>query len=165
LFGGPQLLALIAVMLLTGCGSDGRDLPVISTDVPFQKEGTLSFLTPDGDTVQTIDIEIAETDVERATGLMRRRALPANSGMLFIMDDEDTTGFWMKNTPLPLDIMFVAADSHIINIVRRTTPFSEEVIRPAAPKKFVVEVRGGYSDRLGITEGMRIAWSRDGVAP
>lgn len=155
-------MVLLAVVLITaGCGSDGKDLPTINTETPFQREGTLSFIRADGDTVRTIDIEIAETDQERATGMMRRRGLPSNSGMFFIMDEADTMGFWMKNTPLPLDILFVGPDSQIINIAKRTLPFSEEPIRPTAPKKYVVEVRGGYSDRVGITEGMHITWSRE----
>ncbi len=148
------------VLLVAGCGSERRDLPTINTEARFERDGRLTFLTPEGDTLRTIDIEIAESEQDRATGLMGRRGLPPNSGMFFIMDDVDTTGFWMKNTPLPLDIMFVGADSQIINIVKRTTPFSEEVIRPTAPKKYVVEVRGGYTDRAGITDSMRITWSR-----
>lgn len=148
------------VLLVAGCGSERRDLPTINTEARFERDGRLSFLTPEGDTLRTIDIEIAESEQDRATGLMGRRELPPNSGMFFIMDDADTTGFWMKNTPLPLDIMFVGADSQIINIVKRTTPFSEEVIRPTAPKKYVVEVRGGYTDRAGITDSMHITWAR-----
>ena len=155
----------MAASIAAGCGSDRRELPVINTQSSFQKEGTLAFLTAAGDTVRTIDIEIAETERERARGLMGRRSLPPNGGMFFIMDDVDTTGFWMKNTPLPLDILFVDADLQIINIAKRTTPFSEESVRPTAPKKYVVEVRGGYTDRAGITDSMRIAWSRiDGPA-
>lgn len=146
-----------------GCGTERRDLPTINTESPFQKEGTLSFLSPSGDTLRTIDVEFAENDEERTRGMMGRRALPPNSGMFFIMDDVDTTGFWMKNTPLPLDIMFVAPDSQIINIVKRTSPFSETPIRPVAPKKYVVEVRGGYSDRVGIADSMRITWQRTDV--
>lgn len=156
------LICVLSGLVLTGCQQERRDLPTISTKTPFEKEGTLSFLTPAGDTLRTIDIEIAETEQARATGMMGRRGLPQNSGMLFIMDDVDTSGFWMKNTPLPLDIIFVGPDSQIINIAKRTTPFSEQTIRPDAPKKYVVEVRGGYADRVGITDSMRIVWERVG---
>jgi uncharacterized membrane protein (UPF0127 family) len=67
---------------------------------------------------------------------------------------------WMKSTPLPLDIVFVAPDSQVINIARRTTPFSEETIEPIAPRKFVVEVRAGFADRFGLTDSTRIRWTR-----
>lgn len=156
---GLRLVGLVLCLLLAGCEAE-NDLPTLRTDVAFRSDGTLSFLTSSGDTVATIDVEIAETDEARTRGLMGRRSLPPGSGMFFIMDASDTTGFWMRNTPLPLDILFVAPDSQIINIAKRTTPFSEAVIRPTAPKKYVVEVRAGFTDRQGITDGMRIDWSR-----
>lgn len=133
--------------------------------MPFRADGTVSFLSQTGDTLSTIRVEIAETDETRVRGLMGRRSLPPRSGMLFIMDEADTTGFWMKNTPMPLDIMFVGPDSQIINIAKRTTPYSEHIIRPDAPKKYVVEVRAGFTDRVGITDSARIAWHRTTSPP
>ena len=147
--------------MILGCGSDERDLPTIRTDSEFRKDGTLSFIDADGDTLSTIDIEIADSDQERFRGLMGRRSLPPRSGMFFIMDEVDARGFWMKNTPLPLDIIFVGPDSQVINIVKRTTPFSEADILPTAPKKYVVELRAGVSDRIGITDSTKIVWTRD----
>ena len=155
-----KVLALAVVFALAGCRSNDRDLPTIRTQPEFRKDGTLSFVGPGGDTLSTIDIEIAETEQARVTGLMGRSGLPPQSGMLFIMDGVDARGFWMKNTPLPLDIIFVGPDSQIINIAKRTTPFSMDEILPTAPKKFVVEVRAGVSDRLGLTDSTRIVWNR-----
>ncbi|MEX0746828.1 MAG: DUF192 domain-containing protein, partial [Rhodothermales bacterium] len=149
------MLVLAFALALVGCGSNDSDLPTIRTQPEFRKDGTLSFIGADGDTLSTLDIEIAETEQARLTGLMGRSGLPPQSGMLFIMDDVDARGFWMKNTPLPLDIIFVGPDSQVINIVKRTTPFSVEEILPTAPKKYVVEVRAGVSDRLGITDSTR----------
>ena len=126
----------------------------------FQKEGTLAFVQSSGDTLKTIDIEIADTNAERERGLMRRRSLGYNRGMLFIFDTVDDSGMWMKNTPLPLDIVFVSPDSQVINIVRRTTPFSEETITPTAPKKFVVEIRSGFANRFGLTDSTHVRWTR-----
>lgn len=154
------LSLICGLVLLAACGSDQRDLPTLRTETPFRKDGTLTFLSAAGDTLTTIDVEIAETDEARRWGLMGRRSLPPRSGMFFIMDDVDTSGMWMRNTPLPLDIMFVAPDSHLINIAERTTPFSDEIIRPDAPKKYVVEVRAGFTRRVGITDSTRIIWTR-----
>lgn len=154
----PVLLAL--VLLAGGCGSDDRALPTIRTELEFRKDGELAFLTAGGDTITTIDVEIAETDETRARGLMGRRGLPPRSGMLFIMDSADTTGFWMRNTPLPLDIIFVNPDFQVINIAKRTTPFSDDLISPEAPKLYVVEVRAGFTDLAGITEDSRISFTR-----
>lgn len=154
------LSAFLCLMLFAGCRSEERNLPTIRTGSDFRTDGRLAFLSPEGDTLSTIDIEIAETDEARMRGLMGRRSLPPQSGMLFIMDDADTTGFWMRNTPMPLDIIFVGPDSQVVTIARRTTPYSDEVISPTAPKKFVVEVRAGQAARLGITDSTRITWDR-----
>lgn len=154
----PPLLLLLA-LLLAGCNSkNGRR--TIETGTEFTKEGTLTFVQPDGSPIKTIDIEIAETEEERARGLMFRRSMGYDRGMLFIFEEPDKDGFWMKNTPMPLDIVFVAPDSQIVSIAKRTTPFSEESIQPHALKQFVVEVRAGFADRFGLTDSTRIRWER-----
>ena len=80
--------------------------------------------------------------------------------MLFIFNDEDMRSFWMANTPIPLDIMFVAADSQMVNIARRTKPLSQEHVNSTGPAQYVVEVRGGFSERYGLDENTRIRWQR-----
>ncbi len=155
-----SLLSLLVLLLVgsAACTSDDGDRA--GDDEPsFEKEGTLTFLQ-NGTKLKTIDIEIADSDAERQRGLMRHRSLGYDRGMLFIFDDVDESGMWMKNTPLPLDIVFVAPDSQVINIARRTTPFSEETIEPEAPKKFVVEVRAGFANEFGLTDSTRIRWTR-----
>ena len=154
-------LLFFALLLLLGSSCRSEESGNTGTGEPgFQTEGSLAFYQPNGDTLKTIDIEIADTDAERERGLMRRRSLGYNRGMLFIFDEVDDSGMWMKNTPLPLDIVFVAPDSQVINIVRRTTPFSEKSIEPTAPKKFVVEVRAGFATRFGLTNSTRVRWTR-----
>lgn len=155
-------VALILGMLTTlmACNS-GDERNVIDTGTSFTKEGSLSFIAPGDSVLHTINIEIAETDQERSRGLMFRRSMSYGQGMLFLFDEADTEGFWMKNTPMSLDIIFVGPDSQVVSIAERTQPFSEELIRPEAPKQFVVEVRAGFADRFGITPGTRIRWERD----
>lgn len=153
------LWILIGVMAVA-CSSDEDPAPQ-PTNTEFQREGTLSFHRAGGSVIRTIEIEIAETDRERNQGLMFRRELGYERGMLFLFEEANTNGFWMKNTPLPLDILFVDPDSQIINIAKRTTPFSSETIRPEAPKQYVVEVRGGFTTRFGIEPGMTISWERE----
>lgn len=152
------LLLLPALLLLGACREDTDR--VIQTDVAFQNEGTLTFLRDDGSAVTTIDIEVAETPQERARGLMQRRSLPPRSGMLFLFEEPDSLSFWMRNTPLPLDIIFVSPDSQIVNIAKRTRPFSDDYIRSTDIAQYVVEVRAGFTDRAGITEGLRVRWRR-----
>jgi len=152
------LIALTPLLALRCTGDAKKNNP---NDLrSFQEEGTLAFVRPPGDTLRTIAIDIADTDAERRRGLMRQRSLGYDRGMLFVFDAVDRGGMWMKNTPLPLDIIFVAPDSQVINIARRTTPFSEEPIEPAAPRKFVVEVRAGFAQRFGLTNRTRIRWTR-----
>jgi uncharacterized membrane protein (UPF0127 family) len=148
---------VLGPLLLLGCTDDPEQNP---DPQGFQTEGTLAFLQPDGDTLQTIRTDIADTDAERRRGLMRQRSLGYDQGMLFIFETVDEGGMWMRNTPLPLDIIFVAPDSKVINIARRTTPLSEEEIMPAAPRKYAVEVRAGFADRFGLTDSTRIRWTR-----
>lgn len=155
----PAFIALLLVPFLgLGCAPDETNSD--SSDPAFEKEGRLTFFDPNGDTLRTIDVEIADTESERQTGLMRRRSLGYDRGMLFVFEDVSKSGMWMKNTPLPLDIIFLSPDSQVINIARRTTPFSREEIAPAAPKKYVVEVRAGFADRFGLTKRARANWTR-----
>ena len=98
-------------------------------------------------------IEIARNEDQRAQGLMFRRDLPADAGMLFLFDDEATRSFWMKNTLIPLDMLFVAADGHIVDIHERAVPLDETPIPSDAPALAVVELNGGTIARLGIKIG------------
>ena len=101
-------------------------------------------------------VEIADTPARHARGLMFRRALPRDAGMLFIYDAEATVTMWMKNTYLPLDMLFIAADGRIINIVERTVPLSTQFISSRGPALAVLEVNGGTASRLAIAVGDRV---------
>ena len=158
-------LSLVATLLilpgvgLLGCG--GNDTPAPEPlNTEFEAEGILDFLRPDSTIITRIAIEFAETDQEQAQGLMHRRSLPDRGGMLFIDAVESMQSFWMRNTPIPLDILFVDADGEVVNIVKRTTPLSEEQIRSIAPAQYVVEVRGGFTDRYDIDSTASIRWER-----
>lgn len=150
---------LILTLMLGACAD--TDEPVIrSRDITFQADGILEFVRPDGSVVRPVAMEIAETDSSRQRGLMDRRALSLKQSMLFIFPDEADRAFWMHSTPIPLDIIFVDADSQIVNIVKNTTPMSDERVRSTGPAQYVVEVRAGFSDRFGLTDSMRVRWKR-----
>ncbi len=152
------LLLACLPLLLAACGTDKP--PPVLTDIPFTAQGTLDFVGPDGTLLRTIDVEFAETDSARQRGLMNRRQLTLSQGMLFLFPDEAPRRFWMANTPIPLDIIFVDADSQVVNIVQRTHPFSQENVLSTGPARYVVEVRGGFSDRYGLTDSVRIQWRK-----
>lgn len=101
----------------------------------------------------SFNVEIAATDEHRARGLMFREEMAEDAGMLFIFDSEGDRYFWMKNTPLSLDIIFITAEGVIVNIARDTTPFSEKIVASTGPAKYVLEVLAGTTERLGIKAG------------
>ncbi len=102
------------------------------------------------------DVELALTDRQHAQGLMFRRSLPADAGMLFVYPRERELLMWMKNTFVPLDMIFADAQGRIVSIAKRTVPQSLEVISSRRPAKYVLEVNGGVTDRLGIEPGDRL---------
>ncbi len=120
----------------------------------FKKEGELEFISKDNkQQLKKIDIELAENDEERMQGLMYRRSMDDTKGMLFIFEQEENQSFWMKNTVIPLDIMYVNSKMEIVKIFKNTIPFSEKSLPSEKPAIYVVEVNGGYCDKYGIKEG------------
>jgi len=130
------------------------------TTYSFVKEGELAFTEADGKSISVIDVEIADNDDQRMTGLMFRTEMKENQGMLFIFPYETEQSFWMKNTVLPLDMIFVNADMEIIKIHHNTTPYSEQSYSSGKPAQYVVEVNAGYCNKLDIKEGDKILFNR-----
>lgn len=128
---------------------------------PFKKEGDLTFLKKDGKEVKKIDIEIADNGPERQQGLMWRKSMPENEGMLFIFPEMDQQAFWMKNTIIPLDIIYVNDKKEITKIYKNTTPYSEKSMPSEGNAIYVVETIAGFCDKFGITEGDKISFNSD----
>lgn len=101
-------------------------------------------------------VEMAETPAQRELGLMNRPSLAPDRGMLFDFGEVRPVGMWMKNTLIPLDMLFIAADGRIVNIAERTKPQSLETLRSAGPVLAVLEVAGGTAQRLGIRPGDQV---------
>ncbi len=102
---------------------------------------------------QHFDIELALTAAQEEQGLMYRPRLAADAGMLFDFGDTAPRGFWMKNTLIPLDMLFITADGRIADIHERAVPLSEDVIASSVPVRAVLELNGGTVARLGIKLG------------
>jgi uncharacterized protein len=102
------------------------------------------------------DVEVADDPIERAEGLMYREALADNAGMLFLYPKPQPVEFWMKNTPLSLDIVFVREDGTIARIAESTTPMSEDLIPSGEPVRAVLEVKAGTMRQLGVAAGDRL---------
>lgn len=98
-------------------------------------------------------VEIADDPRETTIGLMFRRQMADDEGMLFDFGVEQPKSFWMRNTYIPLDMLFIKADGTIESIAERTTPLSEKSVPSKGPVRFVLEINGGLSDNLGIAPG------------
>ncbi len=116
---------------------------------------TLEIVSKTG--VHTFAVELAKTDTERAQGLMYRKELPEGRGMLFNFQRDDEVAMWMKNTYIPLDMLFIRADGRILRIAENTEPRSERIISSGGPVRGVLEVIGGTARKLGIAAGDRVA--------
>ncbi len=108
-------------------------------------------------------VEIADTPAKREMGLQYRRELADDRGMLFLFPSEEVLTFWMHNTPIPLDMIFIGGDLKIVGIVHDAVPFSTTTRSVGAPSRFVLEINGGLAKRRGIEVGDRVRF--DGISP
>ncbi|MDX1587209.1 MAG: DUF192 domain-containing protein, partial [Balneolaceae bacterium] len=147
--------------VLAGCGGEGNknqnngkeNRPRGRT---LEYTRSVSFLNDKGETITTVEVAVADEPEERNEGLMDVYELPADKGMLFIFENNQPRSFWMANTPLTLDIIFVNENMEIVRIHRNTQPFSEENLVSGDPAKYVIETNGGFTRSHDIREGMKV---------
>ncbi len=104
-----------------------------------------------------VDAEVAATRDQRTRGLMWRTELAEGTGMLFIFDRDDSLSFWMKNTLIALDMIFVRSDLTIVGIVARAEPRTLSARSPGAESKYVLEVPSGWSEKIGLKPGLKVS--------
>ncbi len=138
--------ALIAVAVLSGCspGHEKSELPTTRIVIDT-RHGPASF-----------GVEVASDDASRQKGLMYRTKLAPDAGMLFDFRKDDYRSFWMKNTPLSLDMIFIRGDGTISTIAENTIPYSEDTVPSSEPVRAVLEINGGRSQALGIEPGDKV---------
>ena len=122
---------------------------------PEKTAGKLVVTTDSGP--QSFNVDVMRTDADRAKGLMFRQSMPQDYGMLFDFERDQFVSMWMKNTYIPLDMIFILADGRIHRIERGTEPHSERTISSGAAVRAVLEVNAGVSDKLGLKAGNRIS--------
>ncbi|SHH30841.1 DUF192 domain-containing protein [Winogradskyella jejuensis] len=150
-------IALTSIALI-GCNSDSKSKS-ISKGISFKKEATLQLKKASNDSViKTLDIEIADDEYQTQTGLMYRDSMEELQGMLFIFPNEAPRSFYMKNTRIPLDIIYISADSTVVSFQKNAKPFDETSLPSNYPAKFVLEINGGLSDQWGIKVGDKISF-------
>ncbi len=121
-----------------------------------QDAATYPLSIRSGAVVHEFTVELAITQPERSKGLMFRRQMPADHGMLFDFETPRVITMWMRNTPLALDMVFADSDGVIIHIAKRSTPFSERTISSRSPARYVLEINGGRARGLGLKNGDQI---------
>lgn len=127
----------------------------------FQKDGALSILDSTGQKIKvSIDIEIADNDLERSRGLMYRKSMEETQGMLFIMEREELQSFWMLNTEIPLDMIFIDQNLTIVSIKKDVQPKSLESTSSIYPAKYVLEVIAGFSEKYNLKPGEKVRFER-----
>ncbi|MFQ5683435.1 MAG: DUF192 domain-containing protein [Candidatus Binatia bacterium] len=132
-----KVLGFLSLLLaVLACGADPR----------------VTILTQSGHEL-AVHVEIADTPEMRSRGLQYRRELDGDQGMLFIFPTERVHSFWMKNTPIPLDMIFIRSDGRVVGVVHNAVPFSTVSRSVSAPSQFVLEIKGGLARRIGIKGG------------
>ncbi len=103
-------------------------------------------------------VEVASTEAEQAKGLMFRTAMGADEGMIFPRKEARMAAFWMRNTVIPLDIIFIGPDSRILNIGAEAQPYDETPVPSSGPVIAVLELNGGRAAQLGLAPGDKVSW-------
>lgn len=155
-------VAAVIVYLIVGNKESSQNFVAEDKTPSFVKEGELLFKSATtNDTLAVIDIEIADNEQKTAQGLMYRSSMPENAGMLFLMRAERIQSFWMRNTYIPLDMIFVNSDMEIVTIHANTTPMNENSYVSTAPALYVVEVNAGFCNKNNIKIGDIIEYTNN----
>lgn len=150
-------MRLLRPLLFTLCIAP---LPVTAEEPVDQAFDKDVLVVAARDACHRFDIYLALSREQQVRGLMRVRDLPSSTGMLFVYPTEDYHSMWMKNTFLPLDILFATSDGRVTSIAKNTEPQSLKSIRSTEPVMFVLELNAGTSDRLAIEPGSQLIWER-----
>lgn len=151
-------LLISALILGTSCREVAQE-SIATQEFNFTKEGELHLIkTATNDTIQSLDIEIADTDYDIQTGLMYRTSMKENQGMLFLFPEERDIAFYMRNTKISLDIIYLNDQQQIVDFKENTTPMDETPLPSAMPARYVLEINAGLSEKWGLDIGDRVVW-------
>ena len=146
------LVAALSLVGLSGCRAGGPDVASAAHTVPLsiKSAGKMHNFT----------VEVARTEAEQERGLMFRDHLSSSGGMIFPMNPPRVASFWMKNTLIPLDMIFIRADGSIARIAAQTVPYSLAPVDSGEPVAAVLEIAGGRAGELGIAEDDKVEWPK-----
>lgn len=155
------LLVITSLSGFTACSDETVRQEDSGGERELHYDGSVHFLDSDGDTLTTLRVAIADTEESRRAGLMNVQALPENHGMLFLFEREEPLSFWMANTPLSLDILFVNEAGEIVRIHTQTQPYSNQSLASGEPARYAVEAEAGFVMNHDIREGERMVFERE----
>lgn len=161
--GYSLLILALSMLILSGCKSGGNDNSSFSQPLEpkFVKEGSLTLIDKETqESIRQINIEIADDPESIEIGLMYRRKMSDSQGMLFIFPSSEPRSFWMRNTYISLDLIFIDSEQRIVNIQKNAPPMSDKSQPSTAPAQYVLEVIGGFSDKYGLEAGDLISFER-----
>ncbi|MCK7592038.1 DUF192 domain-containing protein [Subsaxibacter sp. CAU 1640] len=157
-----KLITIVGLGILSfsvsSCKEEKKTVkPVV---INFKKEGELTIKKAANDSIiKTIDIEIADDDYQTQTGMMYRDSMEDNQGMLFVFQDARFHSFYMKNTRIPLDIIYIGADKKIVSFQKNAKAFDETSLPSEAPAQYVLEINAGLADKWNLAVGDSIDYS------
>jgi len=138
-------LGAALIIALTACS---RNAPADEVDLIFKK--------PSGEKTEVFRMEVVATNSDRMRGLMFRKSLAANAGMIFLFQEEREHSFWMKNTLIPLDMVFVSSAWKVVGALENVTPLTEDQRTVGIPSQYVLEFSAGTIKRLGVSNGAAV---------
>ncbi len=156
-----QTILFMVIFSVFSCKEKSKKI-VKTEPVVFKKEGELSIFKQKVDTLITsLSIEIAESEYETQTGLMYRESMAKDQAMLFIFPDERIHNFYMKNTAIPIDIIFIKEDLTIASFQENAKPFDETGLSSQVPVKYVLEVNAGLAQKWLLEIGDKIVYHKN----
>ncbi|WP_111685421.1 DUF192 domain-containing protein [Winogradskyella tangerina] len=148
------MILSFGLFVTIGCKEEKVNKTEDKVVVSFKKEGILQLKKANTDSIiKTLDIEIADNEYETQTGLMYRTELGTTQGMLFIFPDVQMRSFYMKNTKIPLDIIYLDGNRTIVSFQKNAKPFDESSLPSEAPAQYVLEINAGLSDKWQLEVG------------
>ena len=151
-------LIFVPLLLVLGCARSTATQPKSSDSSGELRHARIGIQTAAG-ARYALDVEVADTNESRERGLMYRRHMADDAGMIFLFDTEREQTFWMKNTFIALDMIFIGANNRIVGIVPEATPETESVRTVGVPSRYVLEVNGGWAALKGVRTGDRVELS------
>ena len=134
----------------------------LTKEISFTKEGELTLLKAENDSIiAKLDIEIADDEYSTQTGLMYRHSMAKNQGMLFVFKDSRQRSFYMKNTEIPLDIIYINSEMEIVSFQKNAKSFDETSLPSEAASQYVLEINAGLSDEWKLEKGDKIKFTKN----